>query len=138
MMGKSLSALFLGSLLVFIMSACQSNITTDSEAVAIVQAYYDALNQQQIDKAMTYIADDASFINPTGSYEGKEAIQSSLEGLATDGITFKLNAFKDDNGRVTYDYEVLMGEQVLDTGSNGLTIVRDGKIVFDGTEETAP
>ena len=137
-MRKSLLTLILGILLLFTMSACQSNTTATTEAVTIVQAYYDAVNQRQIDKAMTYIADDASFINPTGTYEGKEAIQESLQGLANDGITFNLSAFTEENGRVTYDFEVLQGDQVLDKGSGGLTIVRDGKIVFDGTEDTEP
>jgi len=32
----------------------------------------------------------------------------------------------------------LQGGTVLDKGTNGLTIVKDGLIVFDGTEETLP
>jgi ketosteroid isomerase-like protein len=104
----------------------------------VVKAYYDALNEQQIDEAMGYIADDASFVNPTGTYRGKDEIQASLEGLAGAGITFELSAFKDEGGRVTYDYKVLQDGQLLDQGPGGLTIVEDGKIVFDGTEDTEP
>jgi hypothetical protein len=39
---------------------------------------------------------------------------------------------------VIYDYKVMQGANLLDQGTNGLTIVKDGKIVFDGTEDTSP
>jgi hypothetical protein len=87
---------------------------------------------------MSFIGPDALFINPTGTYEGADAIRESLAGLNTDGITFNLNNFRNNNGTIIYDYEVLQGGNVLDKGTNGLTIVKDGWITFDGTEETLP
>ena len=107
-----------------------------AEQVWIVQKYYDALNVKKLDQAMTYIAKDAVFINPTGTYEGVEAIQTSLAGLNTDGITFDLSNFRNTNGKVIYDYKVMQGANLLDQGTNGLTVVEAGKIVFDGTEDT--
>ena len=59
-------------------------------------------------------------------------------GLNTDGSTFNLSNFRNTDGTIVYDYEVLQGGTVLDKGTNGLTIVKDGLIVFDGTEETLP
>ena len=109
-----------------------------AEQVWIVQEYYEALNAKQLDVAMTFIAPDALFINPTGSYEGAEAIRESLAGLNTDGITFDLSNFRNAEGRVVYDYQVMQGTNLLDQGTNGLTIVKAGKVVFDGTEETDP
>lgn len=138
-MRKLLFTLFSGSLvLLALLVGCQSNATGNPDAVQVVKDYYAALNEGQIDKAMTYVSDEASFINPTGTYVGKAAIQESLQGLATDGITFDLSGFEDDNGRIVYDYKVMQGDQVLDQGSGGLTIVRDGKIIFDGTVDTEP
>lgn len=32
----------------------------------------------------------------------------------------------------------MQGDNLLDQGINGLTVVKDGKITFDGTEDTAP
>jgi hypothetical protein len=86
---------------------------------------------------MSFIASDAVFINPTGTYKGADAIRESLEGLKTDGITFDLSNFRNTDGTVVYDYEVLQGGNVLDKGTNGLTQVKDGLVIFDGTEETA-
>jgi len=108
----------------------------NAEQIWVVQTYYGALNAKQLDLAMTYIAPDAVFINPTGTYEGVEAIRESLSGLNTDGITFELSNFRNTSGMVVYDYNVMQGTNLLDQGTNGLTVVRDGKIVFDGTEDT--
>jgi ketosteroid isomerase-like protein len=107
-----------------------------AEQIWVVQKYYEALNAKQLDMAMSFIAPEALFINPTGTYEGVEAIRESLAGLNTDGITFDLSNFRNEEGKIIYDYEVLQGGNVLDKGTNGLTVVKDGKIVFDGTEET--
>jgi ketosteroid isomerase-like protein len=108
----------------------------NAEQVWVVQKYYEALNAKKLDLAMSFIASDALFINPTGTYEGADAIRASLEGLNTDGITFDLSNFRNTDGTIIYDYEVLQGGNVLDKGTNGLTMVKDGKIVFDGTEDT--
>jgi len=107
-----------------------------AEQIWIVQKYYDALNAKNLDLAMTYIAREAVFINPTGTYEGPDAIRDSLAGLNTDGITFELSNFRNTTGSVLYDYKVMQGSNLLDQGTNGLTVVKDGKIVFDGTEDT--
>jgi limonene-1,2-epoxide hydrolase len=109
-----------------------------AEQIWIVQEYYEALNGKKLDLAMSFIAPDARFINPTGTYEGADAIRASLAGLNTDGITFDLSNFRNTDGRVVYDYKVMQAANLLDQGTNGLTIVKDGKVVFDGTEDTDP
>ncbi len=109
-----------------------------AEQIWVVQKYYEALNAANLDLAMSFIASDAVFINPTGTYEGTDAIRESLKGLNTDGITFELSNFRNTGGSVVYDYKVIQGANLLDQGTNGLTIVKDGMVVFDGTEDTAP
>lgn len=109
-----------------------------AEQIWVVQKYYEALNAADLDLAMSFIATDAVFINPTGTYEGTDAIRESLKGLNTDGITFELINFRNTGGSVVYDYKVMQGANLLDQGTNGLTIVKDGMVVFDGTEDTAP
>ena len=109
-----------------------------AEQIWVVQKYYEALNAKNLDLAMSFIAPDALFINPTGTYEGMDAIRESLAGLNTDGITFDLSNFRNTDGSIVYDYEVLQSGNVLDKGTNGLTMVKNGLIVFDGTEDTEP
>ena len=108
----------------------------NAEQIWVVQKYYEALNAKNLDLAMSFIASNALFINPTGTYKGPDAIRESLKGLNTDGITFDLSNFRNTEGKIIYDYKVIQGGNVLDQGSNGLTVVKDGKVVFDGTEDT--
>lgn len=107
-----------------------------AEQIWVVQKYYEALNAKKLDLAMFFIAPDAIFINPTGTYEGTASIRESLAGLNTDGITFDLSNFRNTDGQIVYDYKVLQGGNVLDQGTNGLTVVKDGLVIFDGTEDT--
>jgi ketosteroid isomerase-like protein len=107
-----------------------------AEQIWVVQRYYEALNAKNLDLAMSYIAPEALFINPTGTYEGAEAIRDSLAGLNTDGITFELSNFRNTDGKIIYDYKVMQDANLLDQGTNGLTVVKDGLVVFDGTEDT--
>ena len=108
----------------------------NAEQIWVVQKYYEALNAKNVELAMSFIAGEAVFINPTGTYEGTNAIRKSLAGLNTDDITFDLSNFRNTEGKIIYDYKVLQGGNLLDQGTNGLTVVKDGKVVFDGTEDT--
>jgi ketosteroid isomerase-like protein len=119
-----------------LMPAAVPATADDTANTQVVQAYYAAVNAADIDQAATFLAQDVVFINPTGSYSGLDAVRKSLDAQSGEGLTFDLSKLKDDNGRVTYDYAVKVGDTVLDSGTNGLTIVKDGKIVFDGTTDT--
>lgn len=113
--------------------------TTDTEkewAPNVVKAYYDAYNAGTIDLAMSYVADDAVFINPTGTYIGKAKARENLEAIKKEGLSFDLFDLKNDNGRVTYSYKVIIGGEAVETGNGGLTVVKNGLVVFDGTVET--
>jgi ketosteroid isomerase-like protein len=104
------------------------------DAPSIVQQYYEAINSQQLDTAMTFVADDAVFVNPYGTFTGREAVRASLQQVMDDGVTFDLSNFRDTEGRVVYDYEVMINGEVVETGDDGLTVVEAGKITLDGTE----
>jgi limonene-1,2-epoxide hydrolase len=101
---------------------------------AVVQRYYEAVNAKQLDAAMAFIADDAVFVNPYGTFRGKDDVRASLQLVMNDGITFDLSNFRDTNGRVVYDYKVFVNGEQVEVGTDGLTIVRDGKITLDATE----
>jgi ketosteroid isomerase-like protein len=107
-----------------------------AENIWAVQRYYALVNKGDIENAAAFIADDALFINPTGSYKSKAEIVASLRAQAKEGLTFELSNFRETGGRVVYDYVVKAGGDTLDKGTDGLTKVKDGKIIFDGTEKT--
>jgi ketosteroid isomerase-like protein len=109
-----------------------------AERIWVVQRYYALVNKGDIDNAAAFIADGAQFINPTGNYKGKAEIVASLRAQAKEGLTFDLSNFREQDGRVVYDYVVKIKGDAVEKGTNGLTTIKDGKIVFDGTETTEP
>ena len=100
-----------------------------SEAITVVQNFWEAINQKNVDEAMTYIADDAILMG--GQYEGKEQIRKWIEGAVRRGTTFELSEFKDEDGQVTYTGKVFEDGNEVYSGT-GVNIVENGKIVFDG------
>ncbi|MCR4282629.1 MAG: nuclear transport factor 2 family protein [Bauldia sp.] len=105
----------------------------------IVRAFYAAINAQDIDKAMSFIAPDAAFANAMGTFTGEAEIRGYLKSVVADGIAFLVTGFREVGGRVGWDYELLKGgSDIVGDGEDGVTIVKDGRIVFDGTEATAP
>jgi ketosteroid isomerase-like protein len=130
-MNTKLILLSLILILATLLSACAP---AQPEPAAIVQRYYEALNKKELDTAMTFVADDAVFVNPYGTFKGKNDVRQSLQLVINDGITFDLSNLRDTNGRVVYDYTVKVNGEAVETGTDGLTIVRDGKITLDSTE----
>lgn len=118
-----------------LVAGCGSSSDDDTK---IVQDYYAAINAGDLDKAMTYVASDAVFANPNGVYRGAAAIRAFLDS-STD-IVQELSDFHLEGGKVIYAFKVKQKAtgEVLDEGDDGLTIVRNGKIVFDGTEHSLP
>ena len=124
-------ALLLTLTLALPLAACAPAAPKPADVVA---RYYAALNAQELDQAMAFIAPDAVFVNPYGRFAGTEAVRASLQLVMNDGITFDLSNFRDTNGRVTYDYTVKVGGEAVESGTDGLTVVQNGKITLDATE----
>jgi len=106
--------------------------------VQIVKAFYADVNANEIDKAMRYVAPDAVFINPTGTYNGKPAIRKFLQRGASEGIVFHHTNFRVSGGSVVYDFRVTQYRSIVAAGNDGLTVVKGGKIIYDGTVATKP
>lgn len=107
-----------------------------TDPLTIVQDYYAAINTGDVDAAMAFVSPDAVFFNPSGFYNTPEEIRASLEQGVNDHATFDLSNFRVDGGRVLYDYKILVNGSSVESGTDGLTIVESGQIVFDGTERT--
>jgi hypothetical protein len=65
-------------------------------------------------------------------------IRAFLRRGASEGIVFEHTNFRVDGGRVIYDFRVKQYASIVAAGHHGLTVVKDGKIVFDGTQATEP
>lgn len=115
-----------------------SATSASADPIEIVVNFYTLLNAKQVDDAMVYVADDALFVHPLGIALGRDAIRELLRLQADSGITFEGSNFRDNDGRVTYAYVIYQNGNVWLRATDGVTIVENGKIVFDGTEATAP
>ena len=112
---------------------------SDEQSIAVVKKFYAAVNAEDIDRAMTYVSQDAVFVNPTGRYDGKAQIRKFLaRGTSTDTRFEHSNFRVKAVGRVVYDFVVMDGGQQVAQGMDGLTRVAEGKIYFDGTEADEP
>jgi hypothetical protein len=100
--------------------------------------FYADANANKIDKAMRYVAPDASFINSIGKYTGRAAIRGFLRRGASEGIVYHHTNFPADGGRVVYDFRVKQYGSIVFAGTDGLTVVKAREIVFEGTEATEP
>ena len=50
----------------------------------------------------------------------------------------EISNLRESNGEVRYDYIVYYGSNEIDRDTDGLTIVKNGQIVFDGLEQDKP
>ena len=118
-----------------ILTACGLPATRTPEPITVVQGFYDALNDRDINRVMFYFADDALQIDAFGNrFEGAEAIRTTLQSAINDTVTVTVRDATDTNGRVVYKYDVYVGGGYALT-VDGLTVITDGKIIFDGTQE---
>jgi hypothetical protein len=117
---------------------CGGGESASGDPVQVVKAFYADVNANEIEKAMSYVAPTALFINPTGTYRGRTAIRKFLQRGASEGIVFHHTNFRVHGGSVVYDFRVEQYNSLVAAGHDGLTVVKDGKIVYDGTEATKP
>jgi hypothetical protein len=118
-----------------ILAACVAAASTP-DPVSVIQGYYDALASRDIDKVMSFWAEDAVYSDEFGVRQsGHEEIRAGVQSAINDGVIVELSNISDTHGRLVYDYQVFVGGTPFLSGT-GLTIIQDSKIVFDGTEET--
>jgi len=131
---SGLLLILMGILLAFLLASCAPEQPTDP--VAVVQAAYDCLNQGDLDCYFKFISDDVVMHDSGGRAAGSQTIRDDMELNFTPGeIRFELSDLSSNGSDVTYSLEIYEGDKLVRTYFNGLTVVVDGKIIFDGTEE---
>ena len=126
------SGMLLALIAIFIAS-CASAKPTDP--VTLVQAAYDRLNQDDVDGYMKFLSDDAVVVDSTGRLDGSEAIRDDLRlNWVPQDLRFELSELSSDGNEVTYTIKLYEDDRLVVTHDDGLTIVVDGKIIFDGTK----
>jgi limonene-1,2-epoxide hydrolase len=118
---------------------CGDGRPASGDPVQIVKAFFDDINTGQVDKAMRYVSPKAVFDEPIGTFRGRAAVRGLLRREVSHQVVFHHSNFRVHGGRVVYDFRITQyPEGIIATGTDGLTIVKDGKIVWDGTVSTEP
>ncbi len=107
-------------------SACASTQPI-TEPVAVIEAFYEALNDGDLDAAMNFVADDAKFILNT-VYSGKAQVRAFYEGTIAMNTQWELSDLKAEGDTVAW-----IGQLTHDTGGFAPgpleAVVQNGKIV---------
>lgn len=118
-----------------ILAAC-APVASTPEPISVLLNYYKALEAKDIDKVMSFWAEDAVQTDEFGGrFSGQAEIRAGLQSAINDEVTVEAIDPSDTNGRLVYEYKVYVSGNLVLSGT-GLTIVQDGKIIFDGTETT--
>lgn len=134
MVRRSPLAVAIGAIVIVLAVGCGDGGSSDS--IKVVKDVYAAVNAKDVDKAMTYVADDAVFVNPRGTFRGAKEVRGFL--VRSGFVTLRAQQLPGDRRtcRLRLQGQGRRLRRVIAKGTDGLTIVDDGRIVFDGTERT--
>ena len=144
---RRLFSFALFGVVILILAACRPEAAptpkpppTPVDAVGVVTSFYDALNAKRVDVAMTSVSEDAIFTGVFGYLKGRESIRSFLQINAELSFTYEVSDLTETNGRVTYTYRFSGNPNNPRTygGSDGLAVVENGKITYNGDVASAP
>ena len=121
-----------------LLAACQSATSGQpTDPAAVMDAYTEAINAHDVERALSYVADDAVYERPGGAFNGKAEVRTFVEGIIARDVHVELIGEREVNGeevtwqsRVTIDDPENPDGPQLELVNNSASIVRDGKIVM--------
>lgn len=96
----------------------------------IVQAFWNAVKAEDVEAAMTFVADD---VKCRGScyLTGKDSFRAYLQGMIDRGNVTEISDVVGEGDTVTYFYKVLRNDIVVEENTEGESMqVLDGKIIL--------
>lgn len=99
-----------------------------NDNLTTVLAYYEAINQQQIELAAEKLTDNIKLISPLDERSGKENVLPALEGFskAIEGVS--ITAKLSEGSQVMLAYDILFPEPVGKLRAAGLLTLKNGLI----------
>jgi ketosteroid isomerase-like protein len=112
--------------------------TQPKDPIAVVQAAYERLNERDVAGYLEYFSEQAVMVDPTDlQMDGKNAIREYVENeLLTSNLRFELSDLQADGNTVTYTVKAFHYTTEVDSQSDTLDVVVDGKILFEGSLES--
>jgi hypothetical protein len=116
------------------LSACGSASTAAilpeaASADKVVQSFYQAMNDGDLESAMTFVADD---IECRGHcyLTGKDSFQTFIQGNIDHNDQFEISELRVNGDQVTFNYIIHRGDSVFARGVDSVMQVQDGQIIY--------
>jgi len=122
---KNLTVVLVSVLMPLFASACASTQPV-TEPVAVIEAFFEALNDGDLDTAMSFVADDASFIL-FAVYPGKAEIRDYYRESLDLGFHAELSDLRADGDKVSWAGRVTIGGGTFESVYEA--VVQEGMIV---------
>ena len=105
--------------------------TTDPlQSAKVVEAFWDALQDNDLELAMTYVHDDM-VCSGFCYLKGKERFRTYLQGYLAGGYSTKISNIRNVGGIVTYSWAVYRSGNFVRGGDNDEVMhIEDGKIIY--------
>lgn len=104
-----------------------------TDPAMIVVAFWDAVNNQDLDTAMSLVADDVRVTGPGMNFTGKDTFRSTLKSRMA-GFRYVVSDFVVTDGTVIYKWQYYKDDVLMGGGTGESMVIKDGKIVqFNGT-----
>jgi len=116
----------------FLLASCTSAKPRDP--VSVVQAANDRLSEGDLDGMMEFYSDDAVMCSPGGCFHGSQEIRDKLTSYMTLHRRIELSDLSSDGNVVTFTLKSYQGGILAENVPDGLNVVVDGRIIFDGTK----
>jgi len=125
-------SILLAVLLPFLFASCAGGPPT--EPAAVVKAANDRYNEGDLEGYLGFFSDDAVVCAPLGCSHGIQEIRDYVNLHVPAGVRrYELSDLVVDGTVVTYTAKGYEGNQLVETVYDGLDVVVDGHIIFDGT-----
>jgi len=100
-----------------------------ASADEVVQGFYQALNDGDLESAMRFVADD---IECRGHcyITGKDSFQTFIQGNIDHNDQFEISELKVDGDKVTFNYVIHRGDSIFARGVDSVMQVQDGQIIY--------
>ena len=121
--------ILIGMLFPFLLASCKP-----SDPVTVVQAANDRLSNGDLDGMMEFYSEDAVMCSPGGCFHGSKEIRDKLTSYMTLHRRIELSDLSSDGNVVTFTLKSYQGGILAENVPDGLNVVVDGRIIFDGTK----
>ena len=122
---KSSTVALMSMLVILMASACASSQPI-TEPVAVIEAFCEALNEGDLDTAMSFVADDARFLIDT-LLVGKAENRDRYKGLLDLGYQSELSDLRADGDKVSFAQKLIIGAGTHENSYEA--VVQEGLIV---------